>query len=356
MSLHALLDPAQVAAIKDAPLFNGERHPLWGALFDEKASSTDFITRRAADAVWKSPSLQQGMQNTLRRSTNMENISDAAAAVAELRAFGSMLEAGMNPKPLPAGGKRGSTPDFEADTDGDTVTIEVHAKHEDGAQTARRKAMLAGEDVPGVERSSTKIGDYLFTTRVSVWHPGGAPNPMKPNDSVQTNLISKLCAVKGKERQRRDGVPAVLWLDLNTFDPMSENLIDQTEPLESYPLGLVSGAIWHAFYGWKGAPIFEDWHQRTFTMQHDGRFRRGGATKSGLAAAIICFERGLVLYENPSALVPLPASFRHRCLRLPWFKIAPSVVDWVEGSAAGHISLAEAQIKALAEGRRALAD
>ena len=157
----------------------------------------------------------------------------------------------------------------------------------------------------------------------------------------------------GPEHQRRVGVPAVLWLDLNSYDPMSENFLEQMDPLESTPIGLISGALWHAFYGWKGAPILEDWHRQVFTMAHDGRFRATGAGKSHLAAAIICIERGLVLYENSWADVRLPAAFRHRCQRLPWFKIAPSIVDWAPGGAAGRVALAEAQTEAIAATRRA---
>ena len=202
--------------------------------------------------------------------------------------------------------------------------------------------------MPGFERSSRRFSDLVISHTTSVWHPGGAPDPTKPHDSIQANVISKLCAVKAGERQRRNGVPAVLWLDLNSFDRMSKTQLLQTQPLVSGHVGLTSGAIWHAFYGWKGAPIFEEGNRRDITMAHDTRFRRTGGAKSHLAAAVVCFERGLVLLENPWAADRLPPGLRRRCERLPWFQLAPSVADWTSGGAAGQIAMAEAQIEAFA--------
>ena len=129
---------------------------------------------------------------------------------------------------------------------------------------------------------------------------------------------------------------------------MSKTQLLQTLPLVSGNIGLTSGAVWHAFYGWKGAPIFEEGNRKRITMAHEGRFRMTGSAESHLAAVIVCFERGLVLFENPWAAVRLPPAFRRRCERLPWFKLAPSVADWAPGSAAGQIALAEAQIQAFA--------
>lgn len=348
MSLHALLMPEQVKAIEEAPLVADQRHPAWSALFLHQTSATDFLTRRAADAVWRSPTLKVDMRSVLQRAADLENIADAAAALAELRALGAMIEARMSPVPLPASAKHGPSPDFEANAGDGPVTVEVHAKHEDGAQTARRLAIAAGEDVPGVERTSRKVGDMLVTHTTSVWHPGGTPDPKKPFDSIQANVISKLCSVKASEHQRREAVPSVLWLDLTTFDPMSKGQLLQTLPLVSGHIGLTSGAIWHAFYGWKGAPLLEEGNPRRTTMGHDGRFRMSGDAKSHLAAAIVSFERGLVLLENPWATVPLPPIFRRRCEGLAWFKLGNSVADWTPGQAAAQLALAVAQIEALA--------
>ena len=184
MSLHALLTPEQVKAIEVAPLYAEQRHPAWSALFLQQASATDFETRRAAEAVRRPPELEEGMRGVLQRAADLENIADAAAALAELRSLGAMIEARLSPVPLLPSAKRGPSPDFEANAGDGVVTVEVHAKHEDGTQTARRRAIAAGEDVPGVERSSRTVGDLLVTHTTSVWHPGGTPDPKKPFDSI----------------------------------------------------------------------------------------------------------------------------------------------------------------------------
>ena len=130
---------------------------------------------------------------------------------------------------------------------------------------------------------------------------------------------------------------------------MSKSQLLQTLPLVSGHIGLTSGEIWHAFYCWKGALLLEEGNPRRTTMGHHGRFRMSGDAKSHLAAAIVSFERGLVLLENPWAPVPLPAMYRRRCDRLPWFKLGNRVADWTTGQASAQLALAVAQIEALAD-------
>lgn len=350
--LHTLLSPDQIKVIDAAPLFAGDRHPIWSALFQQQASATDFLTRKAADALACLPDQREAMRAVIERAASTENIPDAAAALAELRAFGGMLEAGLSVQPLTVGGRRGATPDFVVDAGDGEVTVEVHARHEAGQQTTFRQAVASGQDLPGVDRRSEKIGNHTLTFTTTALYPGGKPDRDNPFDSIQANVISRLCRAKDKEAQRREGVPSVLWLDLSHFGAMTHTLLEQTIPLVSGHVGLTSGAIWHAFYGWKGAPILEEGNPKHIEMGHDGRFRLSGAKKSHLAAVIVCFEKGLVLLENPWADVRLPHLFRRRCERLPWFKLGHSVADWTPGETETLIALAAKRIVALAAERR----
>ncbi|MEG8219291.1 hypothetical protein OSJ57_01490 [Sphingomonas sp. HH69] len=349
--LHTLLSREKIEAVERAPLYAGDRHPAWSALFLQQASPTDLLTRDAADMLARLPDLRDAMRKTIERAADLENVPDAAAALAELRAFGSMIEAGIDVRPINAGGQHGATPDFIVDAGDGPVTVEVHAKHEAGPQTELRQAAADGKDVPGVERSSHDNGSHRVTFTTTVLHPGGAPDPENPFDSVQANVISKLCRVKSEETQRREGVPSVLWLDLSHFGVMTHTLLEQTIPLVSGNIGLTSGAIWHAFYGWKGAPILEEGNRKRVNMGHDGRFRLSGTKKSPLAAVIVCFESGLVLFENPWADIRLPHTFRRRCERLPWFKIGHSFADWSPGETEMLVGLAQKRITALAAER-----
>lgn len=349
--LHTLLSPAQIKAIDEAPFFAGDRHPIWSALFQHQASATDFLTRRAADALARLPELREAMRDVIERAAGTENIPDAAAALAELRAFGAMLEAGLDVKPITAGGRRGATPDFVVNAGDGEVTVEVHARHEAGQQTTFRQAVANGEDLPDVDRRSEKVGNHTVTFTTTALYPGGKPDPDNPFDSIQANVISRLCRAKDTEAQRREGVPSVLWLDLSQFGAMTHTLLEQTIPLVSGHIGLTSGAIWHAFYGWKGAPILEEGNRKRIEMGHDGRFRLSGAKKSHLAAVIVCFEKGLILFENPWAEIRLPHAFRRRCERLPWFKLGHSVADWSPGETEALVALTTKRIVALAAER-----
>lgn len=349
--LHALLSPDQIKAIDAAPLLAGDRHPAWSPLFQHQASATDFLTRNAADALARLPGARDAMRGVIGRAASLDNIPDAAAALAELRAFGGLLQAGLAVDPIDAGGKRGATPDFVVGTSDGDVTVEVHARHEAGQQTVFRQAVLDGEDLPDVDRRSEIIGRHKVSFTTTALYPGGKPDPNKPFDSIQANVISRLCSAKDEEAQRREGVASVLWLDLSHFGSMTHTLLEQTIPLVSGHIGLTSGAIWHAFYGWKGAPILEEGNRKRIEMGHDGRFRLSGAKKSHLAAVIVCFEKGLVVFENPWADIRLPHAFRRRCERLPWFKLGHSVADWSPGEAEALVELAKRRIMALAAQR-----
>jgi hypothetical protein len=254
--------------------------------------------------------------------------------------------AGLDAAPLDPDGK--ATPDFMVRSGGEELVIEVFSKHEDGAETRRREDVAQGKNVPGVHRSTTTFaaGSVTFTTEIL--HPGGKPDLSKPYDSVQANVISKLCAAKGQEKQVDASRTAVLWLDLSYFTELNYTLIEQTNALISGHIGLTSGAIWHAFYGWKGAPLAEEGGRRRVVMGHDGRFRFRGASKSAFAAALISFEQGVVLFENPWADRRLPEFFRKACLRLPWFKIENSVADWAIGESEARVALDQQAVEMLA--------
>ena len=213
MTTNPIFTPEQLSAIENAPLFAGDRHPAWSVLFEGK-SAVDFMTRRALDAIVWSSDLQRSMRGTLDRAVDPSNVSDAAAALAELRALSGLMEAGLLVQPLAPHSKRGATPDFEADA-----------------------------------------GD--------------------------------------------------------------------------------------------GAPVLEEGNPKIRTMGHDGRFRLSGKSKSYYAAAIVCFEKGLVLFENPWATIPLPAKFRRHCERLPWFKIGHSIADWTPTEALTSVTFSERRICAL---------
>ena len=126
---------------------------------------------------------------------------------------------------------------------------------------------------------------------------------------------------------------------------------EQRSPLISGHHGaLCSGAIWYAFYGWKGAPVFDD-HAgggHTITpMAHEGRFSAQAAKTSRYAAAILCLKEATILLENPRAPTPLSKAQRGALTLLPWFNIHYSVAEWEEGDVDRSHALARSMIEAI---------
>ena len=262
--------------------------------------------------------------------------------MAEIRVFGGLIEAGFQVRPIAE--TEEPTPDFVVTIGGQTVAFEVAAKHQDREQDLLQgrihDAVSGTGPVPeGVEHSAHHGHGGSVEFFVSVHQPGGKPDPAKPNDSVQANLVSRVCGVKGDERQIPDDMAAVLVVDFIDFGgPLAPfTLIEQMAPIIRGAMGFTSGALWHAFYGWRGAPLFEC--DRYVRMGHDGRFRLGGGHKSKLSAVLVVLPEHVVCFENPTAAFPLAEDTRLRICRFPQFNLTRSVLEWRQGDVQTQLDL-----------------
>ena len=314
------------------PLF-GEVHALHAGHYrlDE---SVRLISNREDGGGW--------LAAKTAKLLDVDDVNNGSAAMAEIRAFGGLIEAGFDVNPVVETEK--PTPDFIATTEDQTVAFEVAAKHQDREQDELQgqihDAMRGNGLVPeGVEHNVDRGRRGSIKMFVSVHQPGGKPNVEKPNDSVQTNLISRVCAIKGRERQIPADKAAVLVVDFNDFGgPLTPHtLVDQAVPAISGRGGFTSGALWCAFYGWKGAPVFEG--DERVRMEHDGRFRLAGEQRSKLSAALIVLPEHVVCFENPGAAFPLAESTRLRLARFPWFDLKLSVLEWRQGDVQKQLEL-----------------
>lgn len=141
-------------------------------------------------------------------------------------ACGALLEAGY---PVVLGGKNadtGAKPEFHILLDGVETIVEVWNRN------------LAGN-------------------AAATGAPFGAPDPEKPGDSVLTNAIQRVAAVKEREHQAASAQPFVIWADLQSVETMRFDYSDHLQPLMSWNGVLESGAYWHALYGRKGDMLFE---------------------------------------------------------------------------------------------------
>lgn len=347
--LSDLLTAPTLAALGHAEIMPGVRHPAWSPLFSATPTPIDHLTNQAVRRVAREAGGKSWLAALSPRLIDELDPEEAAAAMAELRAYGALLEVGLTVRPIPTAST--ATADFEVDAGDGTFVVEVFAKHEDADQKQLRRDIARGGTPAGVHRSTRTRGGATVTTTIAILQPGGAPDPQKPDDCVTANVISRVCAAKGAESQFPVGRPGLLWIDFASFGGWSDVIkLEQTTALMSGHQGLTSGALWYAFYGWRDAPIFEEDQpllERRYRMGHDGRYRLQGKKQSRLSGTIIALNGALTLFENPWAPVPLPDTARRLCERLPWFDIGHAIANWVPGMAAQQVDIDRRLIEAM---------
>lgn len=332
-----------------------DRHPAWTALNagdegrDYTRTPADYLVNSAIRGIASSEIGAKWLARNKPRIVQTSNPEDCAAVLAEIRCYGALMEAGFDVDPIPT--EKTPTPDFRFQIEGHGGVVEVATKQEDDEQVKRAELLASGGTPDGAERSTFELAGGRAEFSVMESHPFGAPNPHKQGDSTQTNAISRICRIKQNEKQVADGQLAILWIDFRDLGRWPGMLkVHETAPLISGHAGtFTAGPFWYAFYGWKGAPVYEEdmpRRQSIEAMQHFGRFNPGGA-KSKYAAAIICLSEATVLFENPNQHVELPDVVRTAFTRVPWFNIGHSIANWCSGHVASSIGLSRSMIEGL---------
>ena len=339
-SFAELFSEAQRGEIREAPMFSGQRHPVWAPLFYEEGPLHAGHHRldQSVKLIGGHPNGKEWLEKKVETLLDQSDVNNASAAMAEIRAFGGLLEAGFEVCPVRETAAK--KPDFIAKTGCQAVAVEVAAKHQDREQDKLQGSVH--DEMRGKGRASEGVGRSAHHRHgaavvILEWEhqPFGCPDPEKPHDSVQTNAISRVCAVKEDEQQIPDDMAAVLVVDFNDFGgPLAPfTLIDQTAPVIAGNHGFTSGALWHAFYGWKGAPVFEG--VKRVEMRHDGRFQM----KSRFSGALLVMPEHAVFFEHPEAAFPLTEETRLRITRFPWFDLTHSVLEWAGGDVGLQVDL-----------------
>ena len=332
-------------SIDKAPMFSGRRHPVWVPLVGEQQSlhAGHYQLEESVVRIKMADGDKKWLESRKPMLLDQEDVNNASAAMAEIRTFGGLLEAGFDVEPVPEKDNV-PTPDFFGTAGSQRVVFEVAAKQQDHAQDELEcqiyDASRGNGPLPeGVSRSIHRGDRSTVTFFESVSQPFGRPNPKKPHDSVQTNAISRVCGIKGDEGQFPDDVASVLVVDFNDFgNPLTPHtLVEQAGPMIAGKNGFTSGALWYAFYGWKYAPVFEgEWCVR---MQHDGRFRFTGKQKSKLSAVLLMMPEHVVCFENGAAEHPLVEDTRLCLTRFPWFELKHSILEWESGDVERQVEL-----------------
>jgi hypothetical protein len=215
-------------------------------------------------------------------------------------------------------------------------------------QLARRESGLSGREFEQYRRTfGNRESASPFVKENGRWTFRGARGFQHTFLNAQG-----ICSIKAKETQFAEGLPSILWIDFRHLGQWPAVLTEkQSSPLISGRHGtLCSGAIWYAFFGWNGAPVFDDKIGGGYTvtpMAHDGRFYKGAIKSSRYSAAIICLQKATILFENPVTKTPLTDEQRATLTRLPWFSLEYSAAEWRPGDLDRAHELARSMISAL---------
>lgn len=283
-------------------------HPMRSFLVSPENTKRVFHTKVAFKIV-----LDKDRAWLENKKQSLESIDciKSSSAFGELRAYGNLL---TTFQVVPGNPDRGA--DFKVLENGknECVYIEVQTKN-----LAQNSTIDHGATI----RVNNKLRTEMTTKEIV---PYGLPDCNKRNDSVCTNMISKICAIKQDETQLSDTVPSIIWVDLQDNSHMFSEL-EHCMPILSKNEYLTSGCIWHALYGWKGAFIYDnsaEFDRNVFMMEHDGRFRQ--PTK--VSGFIFSFENATVLMENPWSQNKIPLWFKKGIFLLWQFSIKYSLVDY----------------------------
>ena len=324
-SLAALFEVTEVDLESLRGASSGSRpHPLIGLLGDpQKPSQVAFNTASAAKHILRCN--RTWLESIRERLLDKSDPTNPAGALAEIRAFGALLEAGFDVVPLPT--KRGRpTADFEVSSTDVKVVIEVHCR-----QLSDETQKSIDEHVIQQEREFQKWKEEnpnggAFIAQPHVVRPFGDP---REGRTVAARTISALCQMKGDEKQFSDGSANVLWIDLQddyTFHGMFDE--STASPIRSWNGKFTSGELWYALYGWKGAPVFEHFPdvplREPSHMEHNGRYKQ----PTLLSAVIGMLPGATVLLEHPSPTTMLPSVFRERAMLLPRANVEQSLCNF----------------------------
>lgn len=326
---------------------NGLRHPVAALALAQGPNQVKTNTEQAARAI--SRVNNTWLEAIKPRLVDTTDFANASSALGEIRAYGALLEAGLTIKPGPTVTGKKVVPEFEVDAGDGSVIVEVHSRQMDGQQAQALAAYhMQRRDSIEAAKEANPGKAFVDTSAIDVT-PLGAPNPEKAGDSVLTNAISRICAIKANERQSDPTKAFVLWLDLQ--DPTVWGLPisdEQLAPLWTGHEGHVeSGALWYALYGREGDPMMEmrGCDYREIAMLHDGRFEK----TNRLSAVVYSLPSLTVLMEHPSPTLPLPPALRVSLLKVPFLGLDRSVCEWKAGLVRSYLDLQRETVAAAAK-------
>ncbi len=246
-----------------------------------------------------------------------DNFENAAAALAEIRALGTLLEGGLSVMPVPEGNSK--TPDFHGSSPVEFY-VEVHCKQMNKTQAEALKEFREQPMPPPDETG-------FSCKAISVSPMGG-----KSEETNVENVAQKIAQVKPKSAQVHPEALNILWLDFEDEDLWGAS-VKHCVPISSSQHRFYSGGIWLAFYGNKGTPLLEHHHihredgaiEQTQQMRFDGRFRQ---SDNLFNAVIISFPSAMICFDNPWRTPPASPHLIFNFMRFLRFDFEHSWLEW----------------------------
>ena len=239
----------------------------------------------------------QWAKKHLNEAAREKNIENAAAMLAEVRAFGFLWDAGFSASSLRTG--REPKRDFDAMIDDSVLGVEVTCKQMNADQAQQLAQAL--DEGPGTH--------FVY--------PAGYT---KKGETTAENVASKFAQIKPHASQVSNHIPTILWLDLQDKDwwPVRAS---HAKPVELHKdhfscggFCYSSGGLWHAIYGIKGAPIFEynsdnpNLFKGVPIMAHEGLFSQSPSW----AAVVLSLPQTTIIFENPNTKLSLNETLRKK--------------------------------------------
>lgn len=315
---------------------------------DDAAVAAMHSTERAVRSVRlrNDEGLTRWLTAQLDAACDDKNFTGASSRLAELRAVGDLLTAGFDVAPV-ARQKDKPTPDFKVVASEVEVCVEVHAKQMNGREAAKVEEFLKGQGGVVGRRS----GNVVF--REHDVSPAGA---LKAGENVGLNVASKFADIKRGAHQAASGVPTILWLDLHDEDWWPAKLAN-LEPVVSSRGAFWSVGFWHAVYGGKGIPVFENqivWPrplERVPAMQHEGLFKNAVGKWSGVLWSM---SDGSTFFEDPESEAATPPQWSEGAINLPGFSFERAWMSWPQDrpTLLARVRSALEMLKSLAEKAR----
>lgn len=282
------------------------------------------------------------------RLLNVKDYSTPSGALGEIRAFGYLLRTGVSVNPV---GKAGS--DFLLSEGEEKAFVEVHSRQSNPDEAKALEDFYHKILINIDSHAKANQGSY-FLQHGTV--PLGRPKICETKggetrrETITENAISKLASIKATEHQMSPDETSILWLDFQDEIWDSLDTRDRVLPLRTHNNAFQSGELWYAFYGWKDAPIYEEFRLDMLlgpvvNMGHDGRFRQD--TK--LDAVIISFSGDTIILENPYSQKPIKPWLWKWLVLLPRFNFEMSYTNWPAANLRQRIELEEEKLKKLIE-------